>query len=239
MRVPLSKNETVQVERLKTIDRFAGLNDEILGELAQRGHISQHKKGDQLFFEGDDCECLYLIVNGAVKIAKSLESGKELIVDILQEGDTVGEVALLDNFPYPAGAVVHSDAAEIYCLPAVDYLALLERFPALSRATIRDLAGRLRHINRRMKDVSGGNVEYRIAHLLLTLGDRVGRKDGSHVIIDLPMTRQEIADMVGTTIETTIRIMSRWGKEGIVETRKEGFVIQDVDKLQSIGEASL
>lgn len=226
------------VSRLCCIDRFASLSRPVLDELAAAGRISKVSKGETLFFEGDDCDRLYVVISGAVKIAKTLESGKELIVDILGPGEAVGEVALLDELPCPATATAHV-ASELLMLPGSEYYRLLNQYPELARAIIRDLAARLRNMSRRIKDISGGNVEYRLAHLLLTLGDRIGRPEDGRLRIPMALSRQEMADMVGTTIETAIRIMSRWNKEHLVETLKDGFILHDIERLRKISEASL
>jgi CRP/FNR family transcriptional regulator, nitrogen oxide reductase regulator len=225
-------------ETLRVIDRFSELPENILAELETRGRLVTKARGETLFFEGDECSALYVLASGSIKIAKTLESGKELIIDILGPGEGIGEVALIDELPFPATASAHTDAS-VYVLSRNDYFSLLETYPALHRAIIRDLAQRLRMINRRMKDVSGGNVEYRIAHLFLTLGERAGRQEGGHILLDIPLSRQQIADMVGTSIETAIRIMSKWGKAGFLEATKTGFVILDQASLENIGESSL
>jgi CRP-like cAMP-binding protein len=225
-------------QKLRRIERFSALDSSLLQVLAERGRFQFVPKGETLFFEGDEASKFIIVVEGGIKIAKTLESGKELILDILGPGETVGEVALLDELPYPASATAHVDS-EVYCLLTADYFIMLESYPGLARASIRDLAARLRSLNRRMKNLSGGNVEYRIAHLLLTLADRIGKEEGDGIRLEITLSRQEIADMVGTTIETAIRIMSRWSKIGLVETSKDGIVIRDVDRLQSIGEVSL
>lgn len=224
--------------KLRGIDRFSMISPGLLEDVAARGRFQKFAKGETVFFEGDDCETLYIVAAGAIKIAKTLESGKELILDILGQGETVGEVALLDELPYPATATAHLDS-ELFVLPASDYFVLIDTHPELARASIRDLAARLRNMSRRIKDVSGGNVEYRIAHLLLTLAARIGRTEGNAIHVDMLLSRQEIADMVGTAIETAIRVMSRWQKEGIVTTSKTGFVVHDKARLQEISEASL
>lgn len=220
------------------IERFSELSADIQQEFAQRGRFKQVERGEILFFEGDDCAHLYLVVSGSIKIAKTLESGKELIIDIIGAGEAVGEVALVDALPFPATASGH-ETSQIFLLARDDYLGILERYPAVALATIRDLAFRLRNINRRMKEVSGGNVEYRIAHLLLSLANRLGQRDGERLHIHLALSRQEIADAVGTSLETAIRIMSRWRKDGVVETDQNGFVIGELNRLIEISESSL
>ena len=226
------------ISQLKSIDRFSFLPEPLLKELADAGRIVTYKKSEPLFFEGDACSNLYVVVTGAIKIAKTLESGRELIMDILGAGEGVGEVALLDELPFPAKATAHVES-RVYVLSAERYFNLLGEHPELARAIIRDLASRLRSLNRRMKNVSGGNVEYRIAHLLLTLGQRVGVEEKNALHVNMALSRQEIADMVGTTIETTIRIMSRWAKEGVVITSATGFEVKALARLREIAEGSL
>jgi MoaA/NifB/PqqE/SkfB family radical SAM enzyme len=87
---------------------------------------------------------------------------------------------------------------------------------------------------RRIPEVAGARVETRFAHLFLKLADRIGRPRGGAVFIPMVLTRQELADLTGTTIETCIRLMSRWGKEGVIETEKDGFVLADRAALEAL-----
>ncbi len=229
---------TIVMTELQEIDRFAEVPEPVKRELLDRGRFRDLPKGEVLFFEGDDCTHLYIVARGSIKIAKTLESGKELIIDILGPGEALGEVALIDGLPFPATASAHEDA-RLFVLSRTDYLALLEEHPSIALSTIRDLAFRLRNINRRMKEVSGGNVEYRISHLLLSLSNRLGQSDGENIHIRFALSRQEIADAVGTSLETAIRVMSRWRKERIVDTTNDGFVVYDLNRLMEISEGSL
>ena len=88
-------------------------------------------------------------------------------------------------------------------------------------------------LNRRLADMTG-SVEYRTARLFATLADRLGRNQGGSVFVPIHLSRQEIADLVGTTIETAIRVMSRWQKEGLVETERDGFLIRKIEALREI-----
>jgi len=95
---------------------------------------------------------------------------------------------------------------------------------------------RLITLNKRLADMTG-SVEYRVARLFTTLSERMGQKTADGVFIPLALSRQEIADLVGTTVETAIRVMSRWQKEKIVETEKKGFLIRDIESLREIAPA--
>jgi CRP/FNR family transcriptional regulator len=93
---------------------------------------------------------------------------------------------------------------------------------------------RIVELAQRISEVAGSRVETRFAHLFLKLADRMGRPHGEGVLIPMVLTRQELADLTGTTIETCIRVMSRWGKEGVVQTEKAGFVLADRAALEDL-----
>jgi CRP-like cAMP-binding protein len=99
------------------------------------------------------------------------------------------------------------------------------------------MAQRIVELTRRIPEVAGGRVETRFARLFLKLADRMGEARGAARFIPMPLSRQELADLTGTTIETCIRIMSRWGKEGVVTTEREGFLVNDRSTLERLVEA--
>jgi CRP-like cAMP-binding protein len=98
------------------------------------------------------------------------------------------------------------------------------------------LTHRIAELTRRIPEVAGGRVETRLAHLFLKLADKVGRPDGRGTFIPMALSRQDLADLTGTTIETCIRIMSRWGKEGSVITEKDGFIVVDRSTLERLAQ---
>ena len=101
------------------------------------------------------------------------------------------------------------------------------------RGLLVGLTHRLVELTNRLTELSGGRVEGRLARFLLKLATDIGQRRDEGVFIPLALSRQELADMIGTTIETSIRIMSRWGKDAIVRTDKDGFVILDRAALEA------
>ncbi|MGC4084322.1 MAG: Crp/Fnr family transcriptional regulator [Vicinamibacterales bacterium] len=122
-------------------------------------------------------------------------------------------------------------------IPRATFFLLLEQHPTLVRGILTGLTLRLIELTKRLAELSGGRVEARFARLFLKLAQDIGRPhpSGSHVA--LPLSRQELADMTGTTIETCIRIMSRWGKDDIVRTEKDGFIVVDTPTLEALANA--
>jgi CRP/FNR family transcriptional regulator len=194
--------------------------------------LHAYEKGATIFKEGDPAERIHFLFLGKVKIVKA-GPDRDLILEILGPGEPVGAVAVFERRPFPATAVT-LEPSGIISIPEKSFFALIEKRPEITRRLLAGLTLRLMSVNRRMADMTG-SVEYRAARLFATLAERMGQKrtDGS-VFVALPLSRQDIADLVGTTIETAIRVMSRWQKEEVVETDKKGFLIRDPRALASM-----
>ena len=185
-----------------------------------------YDKGETIFREGDAPDFLVTIASGRVKVVKMMPSGKEIILEIFGAGDPVGAVVAYEGRPYPPRRS-RSRPASCILVRRSEFFALLEGHPSFVRGFLTGMAQRIVELTRRIPEVAGGRVETRFAHLFLKLAERVGEPRPDGRFVPMPLTRQELADLTGTTTETCIRIMSRWGKEGIVSTERDGFVVRD------------
>ena len=201
--------------------------------MAEVSLLRSYGKGDRIFSEGDSSDFLFTILSGRVKVVKLVPGGREVILEIFGPGDPLGAVVAYEGRPYPATAIA-TEPATCVLVRRIDFFALLERHPSLVRGYVTGLARRIMELTRRIPEVAGGRVETRFAHLFLKLSDGMGRPAGEGKFIPMALSRQDLADLTGTTIETAIRIMSRWGKDGIVRTEKEGFVILDRAALERL-----
>jgi CRP/FNR family transcriptional regulator len=168
-----------------------------------------------------------------VKVFKSTPGGKEIILEIFGPGDPLGAVAVYENRALPASAMALEPSV---CLAIArhDFFRLLEEHPPLMRGLLSGMTLRLVELTRRLAETAGTRAEARFARLFLRLADRMGVARQDSVFIPMPLTRQELADLIGTTIETSIRIMSRWQKDDIVRTEKAGFVLVARTTLEEI-----
>jgi len=190
-------------------------------------------RGSVLFREGDDSVRLCVVTTGRVKVVKTTPRGTDVILEIFGPGDPVGAVAVYESRPYPATAIALEPTACIL-IPRANFFELLERYPTMLRGLLSGLTLRLVELTNRLADLTGGRVDARLARFFLKLVDQIGQPQGAGVFVPLVLSRQELADMIGTTIETCIRIMSRWGKEDLVRTEPEGFLVVDRSSLESI-----
>ena len=212
---PLSQRDWEKVRRLFIEKRFG--------------------KDDYIFFEGDPASWLGIVLEGRVKMIKHSEAGKDVVLNLIAPGEMLGEVAAFNGEPYPAtaqameptvAAIIHQD----------DYLRLLKQYPALAMRVIEEQGRRRREAQDMIKSMAVERVERRIARILLKLAATTGSSSEEGIIIELPLTRQDIADMAGTTVETAIRTMSRFRKKGLVRTKRGRVTILEPHQLVKIAE---
>ena len=217
--------------RRTTLFRRLGADDR--QRLAAVAAVRTFERGAMLFSEGDPSDQLYTVISGRVKIFKTTPRGADVILEIFGPGDPVGAVAVYESRPYPATAVT-LEPTTCVTFPRQAFFSLLESHPTMVRGLLIGLNHRLVELTNRLAELSGGRVEARLARFFLKLAGDMGQPRAQGTFIPLVLSRQELADMIGTTIETSIRIMSRWGKDNIVLTEKDGFVVVDRRALEAV-----
>ena len=218
---------TARAEILKQSLIFSGLNDDELVELGGLAIERSFLPGEFVFWEGDAPEWFYIVAEGRIKVLKHSSQGKEFIIAFFGPGEMFGEVAVFEDKPYPASAQVAIETT-VLGIKRKDFLSFFETRPQVALRIINILGGRLRDAQSRLSDLAGERVEQRLAKTLLMLSSKLGSS--------LPFTRQEIADMAGTTIETAIRLMSRLKERGIIRSVRGKTIILDETKLRLLSE---
>ncbi|MFN8586385.1 MAG: Crp/Fnr family transcriptional regulator [Candidatus Eisenbacteria bacterium] len=217
---------------LRTLSLFRQLTAEDVTRLEPACTLRVLRKGDALWMAGDRADVLFVLVDGRIKIVKHGTHG-DVLLELFGAGEAVGAVAVFNRMAYPASAFA-LEPCTVLCVPAAEYFALVERNPALSHSLIRDLTRLNLSFSRRLEEMRGQKVEVRIAHFFLSLAERMGRDVPEGTEIALTLTRQEIAETVGTTVETAIRTLSRWNREGVVFTEDGRFLVPSCDALRRI-----
>jgi CRP/FNR family transcriptional regulator len=212
---------------------FRRLKPEDRVRLAGVSSVRSFDKSTSLFAEGDESDLMFTVLTGRVKVYKTTARGTDVILEIFGPGDPVGAVAVYESRPYPASAVA-IEPTTCLVIPRKEFFFLLETYPTLVRGLLVGLTHRLVELTNRLAELSGGRIEGRFARFFLKLADQMGRPAREGTFIPLALSRQELADMIGTTIETSIRIMSRWAKDEIVRTDKDGFVLLNRAALESL-----
>ena len=188
-------------------------------------------KGDELWHAGDPADSLTVVLSGRVKVVRHAEAG-DVILEMFGATETVGVVAVYNQIPYPASAIA-MEPTQLLRLPRRDWFDLIENDHAFARAIMLQLTRLNMALTRRLAAMHGTRVNARVAGLFLSLADRLGKPTPEGMEIPFALSRQEIAELVGTTVESAIRVMSRWNREGLLVTGRDRFVIPDRDKLKA------
>ncbi len=212
---------------------FEFLEAEELDRLYSLCTTERFAKGDYIFLECDQPRNLYVVVKGEVKLLKQTEDGRETIVEMAYPGEIFGEEAIFDGQPYPMTAQALDDV-ELLSISRGDFFSFLRDNPDLALEIITELGARLREAQNTIRALAMERVEWRIARVLLMLSRKAGVMEADGVSIDLPLTRQDIADMAATTVETTIRVLSNFKKMGLVDTEKGKIILRDRKHLEEM-----
>jgi CRP/FNR family cyclic AMP-dependent transcriptional regulator len=220
-----------RVDFLKKIPYFKGLSDQELEVIANVMREKTYPRGYILFHEGEFGEAVHFVMEGRVKIYKVSEDGREHILYMAIPGDIFAEVILFNEVNYPATAEVMEDTRIAY-IRNEDLENVLKANPAMAVAIIKVLNKRLMDAQQQVKNLALHNSHGRTAQMLVRLAEERGRKTGEGVELDLNMSRQELANMVGTTRETVTRVLMSFKKYKVIDIDKTTILIRDMEKLR-------
>lgn len=219
---------------VRSLPAFRGVRPEDQRRVAALSTLREYRRGEYLWREGDSAEALTILVKGRVKIVRQSEGG-DVIIELFGEGEPVGALAVYNYMPYPASAIC-LEPVTLLSLPRRDYFELLDRHPEFARALIREMTKLVLALTRKVEEMRGQRVEVRAAQLFLSLAGRMGTETKGGMEIRIQLSRQEIADLIGTTVESAIRVMSRWAREKLVITGQGRFLVPSLDRLRAVAE---
>lgn len=197
------------------------------------GEPFRFNRGDRIWTQGDRADCLVVVCTGHFKLTRIWPGDREPIIGLVHRGQMVGEEAALEGARRGASCIALSRGRGLRVYED-ELRAMLRRNPRHYERLLNMATVRLQTFSQRMEELAEGSVEHRLARVLLHLSEDVGLPDARGVFVPLRLTRGDLADLVGCRVETTIRVMTRWQREGRIETQREGFVIVDNAALQQV-----
>ena len=209
---------------------FAGFKPEDLEDILREARSARYPKNSAIFSQGEDAHSFYLLLHGHVRAAKTTPSGEQIVVRYVAPGETFGLAMAIGLTQYPATATAVDDSV-VLAWPTGVWPRLVERYPGLATNTLQTVGSRLQESHTRMLEMSTQQVEQRVAHALLRLAKQSGKKLDHGVEIDFPISRQDIAQMTGTTLHTVSRILSGWESQGLVESGRQRIILREPHKI--------
>jgi CRP/FNR family transcriptional regulator, nitrogen oxide reductase regulator len=216
-----------------TLPGFRELPDAERSVIDRQTRTVDVRRGQVLFFEGDPADAVWAVSDGKIHIFKSGPEGREIVLEVITAGELFGAVVAIEDRPYPASAIAADDGS-VWRLPASVARDLCHRHPSLRGAIMGHVAARLRSAHERLRSVALEPVEQRLARAVLALAKKIGVADRGGTALDV--TRQELADMTGTTVETAIRVTGRWQSAGVIASSRRHIHLLDRKRLEAIAE---
>lgn len=214
---------------------FQGLDEPALGKIVQAGHLARKSDGEYFFFQGDPALRTYFVLEGKVKLAQLTTDGQQVLMEYIGPGRVFAIIAAIPNAKYPVSSQAAGEATALFWQRET-LNTLTESYPVLSGNLLRVMATQIGEFQNRIRELSTQRVERRIARVLLRLARQTGRKLPDGVLIDLEISRQDLAEMTGTTLYTVSRTLSHWETNGLIESRRGHVVIRHPHGLVRIAE---
>lgn len=215
---------------LRKIQLFVELDEQELSRLDEITLKRTYRKNAHIFMEGEPRQAVFFIQKGIVKIYRIDPDGNEQVVSFLKEGDMFPHTGFFDAMPYPANAIV-VEATELFVIPVNAFEQLILDMPSIAIKLMRVMGQKIRELQSKLYEFVTQDVNRRIVSFLIRMAGEHGQNENGSIRIDIPLTNQEFANMVGTTRETVNRVMNHLKKNGIIEMSRSSIVILDFEGL--------
>ena len=216
---------------LSQIPLFASLSDSEVQALGQRAVERRFAPDEMLFWEGEPCAGIFLLIEGSVKIFKTSAGGREMMLALETAPSTVAELPLFDGGPYPASVRAVEPVVSLF-INKSDFQQVCRQYPDVALKVLAVVGRRLRHLIGVVESMTLGSVTQRLARLLLDAARQAGKDE-----FDLPLTHQEVASRLGTVREVVSRNLARFRAEGLIRIEGHQLRIQDRAGLEREAEA--
>jgi len=216
---------------LQKIRLFNEMSREEMEELARTARMEAIKKKTVIFLPGDPSRQVYLLKEGRVKISRVSEEGREVTLALLEPGEIFGELEALDDSPRDTLAEALDDT-QLCIIQKERFVALIRQKPELSFRLTKLIGFRMRRIESRIEELVFRDVPARLAHLLIQLSKDHGKGMPEGVSLQIKLTHQEMANLIGSIRETVSAILGEWKKEGLIAMEGRRIILRRPDLLQ-------
>lgn len=210
---------------------FCDLAPNVLDDVSQHKVMNNYKKGQNIFFQGNPPMGLYCVASGKIKVTRTGNDGKESIIRIAGAGDVLGHRSLFSKENYEASATVLEDASICFIDKLYIYGAMSEN-PSIAMNLIEKLSKDMGSAEKRYSSMYQKNARERLADLLMQFSSDYGVKEKDRIKINIRLSRDEMASMVGSAHETVIRLLSEFKDEQIIDLEGKTIYVKDLHKLR-------
>ncbi len=223
------------VSLLSSIELFQGLPAQSLDMILAEARELAFEAGSFLFYQDDPAERVFVLKSGRIKLYQLSDDGQQVLMRVMTPGMLFAAISLVEGAVYPVSAEAAENSRVIYWSQQ-RMVSLIQLFPRMGLNAMKVLAGHVREFQNRYRELATERVERRLARTVLRLANQAGKKTAEGVLLDLPLTRQDLAEMSGTTLFTVSRILQQWENRGLVQAGREKLLIRFPHGLVKIAE---
>ncbi|ALV27636.1 Crp/Fnr family transcriptional regulator [Pannonibacter sp. Q-1] len=222
---------------IRNLSIFQYMSDADLDNVLAMASVRQLPDGATAFMQGIEATEFFCLLSGRLKVIQTTPDGQQVVVRHVNPGDIFGIARAMRRPDYPATATAIVDSLAL-AWPSNQWEAFIARSPTLALNALQTVGQRLQDAHTRILELSTEEVERRVAHAVLRLVRQAGKKTEEGILIDFPVTRQDIAEMTGTTLHTVSRVMTAWEAKGLVQSSRKRVVVVDPHRLYLLAESS-
>lgn len=227
----------LRLAKLGMVPFFQALTEKQLRAVNKKFTANHYSKGETIYRRGDSSTMVRVVVAGNVKLISHTLEGGGVLLDMLQPGDFFGNPTAGSKDVYNETAETQTSAC-ILSIRLNDFREIMNGYPSVAMSVLDITTDRLNESRQRIQHLSTLPVTKRIAHILVTLAGKFGEKDRRGLLIQLPLSRKDLADMAGTSTETTSRVMSRFQEDDFITSGRQWVAIKDKLELLRISAES-
>lgn len=224
--------------RLRILSRlpfFKDLRQSEMAAINQRFHERGFLPGETIFFAGDPAGHLFVLADGKIKLLRHNWTGKDVLLELLTPGEFFGSLSSSAGDTYAETAQAQTPVC-VLSIPAAEFRSILDNHPSAALTVLDLVSERLSAAHETIRQLSAHSVEQRIAHTLLKLGEKLGEQQEVGLLIQVPLSRDDLAQMTGTTPESASRVMSQFQKDGLIESGRQWVAITNWNELKALTE---
>lgn len=216
---------------------FRDFSREQLADILRNATSRRYPKNTNVFEQDGKAHSFFVLLHGWLRVIKLTPDGQQVVIRYINPGDLFGVAMAIGRDTYPATSMAVVDSIALVW-PTSIWPDMIARYPALGVSTMQTIGSRLQDTQTRVVEMSTEEVSRRVAHALLRLAKQSGRKVEQGIEIDFPISRQDIAEMTGTTLHTVSRLLSSWEGEGLVEGGRQRIILKDPHRLFLLAEGT-
>ncbi|MDF3936126.1 Crp/Fnr family transcriptional regulator [Pseudomonas citronellolis] len=220
---------------LDSLAPFVGCSGDEREAILRQASMRSLRSGATLFEQGQPAGAFFLLLHGRLKATRLTADGQRVLVRLVNPGELFGYARALGRHDYPASACATRDSL-LLAWPTRLWEPLLARHPGFALSALQAIGGRLQEAHLRFCELATEDVERRVAHAVLRLARQSGRDEEAGVRIDFPISRQDIAEMTGTTLHSVSRLLCAWEALGLVRGGRQKLLVCDLPRLARLAE---